>query len=573
MSYRQLFAFLVLTLAPLVLLGRFAYQNVVDREIQSRQEFKRLIEVQTLGFRDDCVDALNAVAQEIQRELARFRSPEELLVFGRTHPWAEEVFWVSRKGQLLLPPDSGQSGSPQSQRHQRFLQLIRSLDQFDLGNDSTQRIVNEAGQSASDGVVLQTDSGLKGFTPAESQFNRSDEELQSGGKDWATWYDGPGAQIVLWNRYSNGDRSGVLLSRARWMAELLSVLPDQSSTTKLQLGETQLLNESNLPVYRWGRLHDSNQAASEDNVRSALVRVEMPSPLAAWSLAFFPDPNSATLQSDSWIRLLPQLASLAILAVIVLGCGGYVFSSTLRQIKFAKQQVSFLGQVSHELRTPLTNIRLHAELAQRDVGQFSIDQSLPEGFEKIRERLEIVESESDRLGRLIGSILGVMKFGKPQPVRLQPIVLNEVVDTVLSRFEPALTNAGIEIKKHLHASEKVLIDSDLVEQILTNLLHNVEKYAASGKQVMVAAELKQPHAILRVRDFGPGIPKSRINRVFKAFVRLDSRITSPSGLGLGLTIARAAAERHGGELIASPQSPGIEFVCKIPVTPAPASAS
>ena len=92
------------------------------------------------------------------------------------------------------------------------------------------------------------------------------------------------------------------------------------------------------------------------------------------------------------------------------------------------------------------------------------------------------------------------------------------------------------------------MDSDVMEQILINLINNVEKYAADGKSLRVSSSLEGDTLTVDVFDSGPGIPSRFSNRVFQPFFRLDDGNTSPSGTGLGLTIARKAAKRHGGGL-------------------------
>jgi signal transduction histidine kinase len=97
------------------------------------------------------------------------------------------------------------------------------------------------------------------------------------------------------------------------------------------------------------------------------------------------------------------------------------------------------------------------------------------------------------------------------------------------------------------------MDSDLLEQILINLVSNVEKYAASGKVLRISSSVKQDVLTIEVSDEGKSIPARFRSRIFQPFFRMDNANTSPSGTGLGLTIARKAAMRHGGnlELLAS----------------------
>ena len=108
-------------------------------------------------------------------------------------------------------------------------------------------------------------------------------------------------------------------------------------------------------------------------------------------------------------------------------------------------------------------------------------------------------------------------------------------------------------------------DPDIVEMVLVNLLSNVEKYASEGKHVEVISKLADTELIVTVNDHGPGIPRRHHRRVFRAFSRLDDSIRAPSGTGIGLTIARRAALRHGGDLRLIACSDGSCFELRIPV--------
>jgi len=90
---------------------------------------------------------------------------------------------------------------------------------------------------------------------------------------------------------------------------------------------------------------------------------------------------------------------------VLVSVGAYVVSATRRQMKLAKDQVSFAGHVSHELRTPLTNIRLYADLAKRDVADLQ-DDSLQQ---KLGSRLDVIALESARLSGLVSGVLDFMR--------------------------------------------------------------------------------------------------------------------------------------------------------------------
>ena len=116
------------------------------------------------------------------------------------------------------------------------------------------------------------------------------------------------------------------------------------------------------------------------------------------------------------------------------------------------------------------------------------------------------------------------------------------------------------------AKQSVRIDADTLEQILGNLLSNVEKYAPCGKQLKITSSQEGDLTIITVADSGPGIPKNQREKIFKPFHRLSSKNSDGvSGTGIGLTIARDLARKHGGDLTLSEcrSSTGCTFTIRL----------
>jgi signal transduction histidine kinase len=256
------------------------------------------------------------------------------------------------------------------------------------------------------------------------------------------------------------------------------------------------------------------------------------------------------------------------LGVILFALGAYVLTHLQRQIRLAKSRVTFAGQVSHELRTPLTNIRLYTELAQADL------QNADPASQKIAGRLSIIENESRRLSRLVSGVMEIIRDddGK-RPLRLLDHNADTVIDNVIEQFLPSYEAASIRIERHAGANQTLHFDADCLDMILVNLLSNIEKYAAAGGLAQVKSSIENDFLVVRVADDGPGIPLRHHNNVFKAFRRLDDTISAPSGTGIGLTIARRVARRHGGDVKIVPSPTGVCFEVKIRVAVASVQAS
>ncbi|MEM9492935.1 MAG: HAMP domain-containing sensor histidine kinase, partial [Myxococcota bacterium] len=231
-----------------------------------------------------------------------------------------------------------------------------------------------------------------------------------------------------------------------------------------------------------------------------------------------------------------------------------------RRMREAAQRVGFVTQVSHELKTPLTNIRLYAELLDDDLdgllaavaagdsddhGDSSSDED-----DAIRGRTAVIIAESQRLTRLINNILTFSKQRRGQlDLRLERVAVRALVDQVLAQFGPALQARGIAAEIAVPDDLTVYADRDALGQIIANLLSNVDKYAAAGGRVEIAAGRRGARAWLRVSDRGPGIPAAHRDKIFRPFYRMSDKLADGvTGTGIGLAIARELARRLGGEL-------------------------
>ncbi|MEM0925956.1 MAG: HAMP domain-containing sensor histidine kinase, partial [Planctomycetota bacterium] len=295
------------------------------------------------------------------------------------------------------------------------------------------------------------------------------------------------------------------------------------------------------PIYQWGN--------SSKTGHVTLLNRSVVSPLASWRLILDVDPNLVPQ-----VTVLPIFASLAGVAVVVLTLGGYALSSVRRQIADAKRRVGFAGQVSHELRTPLTNLRLYTELAEQDVDRLD-DVAATASLKK---RLSVIDHESRRLQRLVSGVLEMIRpSGKTIEPRRQSVDVCELLGGIAEQFEPSFQTAGIQTHLDCSIESAVHVDPDIVEQVVVNLMGNVEKYVpvkqGSNGACTVSANLlskdSQDWLQIIVDDNGPGIDRNDRRRIFRPFERLDDSIHAPSGTGIGLTIARLAARRHGGDLV------------------------
>jgi PAS domain S-box-containing protein len=230
-----------------------------------------------------------------------------------------------------------------------------------------------------------------------------------------------------------------------------------------------------------------------------------------------------------------------------------------RELERLKSQ--FISMVSHELRTPLTSIRASMQLlvAEDMTGNEDADQLV-----------RVALSNADRLIRIVNDILDMSKIEagemmvSPRRTPLQPII-----DDSVRSVQALARGAGVSIVHTAGSAIDVVADPDRTVQVLINLLSNAVKHAPSGTEVEVITAQEPGLAAVAVRDLGPGIPAHRVDFIFEPFTQLDGSDTRRiAGTGLGLTIARALAEKQGGGIrVASREGEGATFTLTLPLAP------
>ncbi|MGQ2979022.1 MAG: ATP-binding protein [Polaromonas sp.] len=243
--------------------------------------------------------------------------------------------------------------------------------------------------------------------------------------------------------------------------------------------------------------------------------------------------------------------------------GFYVLAtdvSALKQIDRIKSE--FVSTVSHELRTPLTSIRGSLGLIAGGVGG-----PLPDPVKKL---VEIAKNNCERLIRLINDILDIEKIesGKMQ-LDLRETALKPLLEQTLAANEGFGTAKNVSLRLFCpDATLQVLVDSDRLTQVITNLLSNAMKFSPPGETVEVLVSRAGLGVRVEVRDRGPGIPPEFRKRIFQKFSQADSSDTRQvAGTGLGLSISRAIVERLGGLIgFESEAGRGTTFFLELPLS-------
>lgn len=378
---------------------------------------------------------------------------------------------------------------------------------------------------------------------------------------WYSWFWGDGMHLVRWVRTSAGRVVGFELNRSRLVADVIAALPDSQldPATGEDFGIV-LLDAKGESLYQWGR-HPRRSAAEP------AAELSLGAPLGAWRLQLIAS-GTAAAEAFGSALVFNVVAGLVVVGLVLAGLAWYFYRESARELREARQRVSFVNQVSHELKTPLTNIRMYAELLQETLGE---EEQYPDAPGAGR-YLRVIVAESQRLGRLIHNVL---TFGRQRrgAMRLRTTVdeVDRIVSEAVRGFAPSLENRGVQVRIEPGAPGRVRVDPDILGQILGNLLGNLEKYAPGSGEAVVTTARQGAVTTVTVEDRGPGIPAADRERVFRPFVRLSSRVTDGvAGTGIGLAIARDLARLHGGDLVLEPSGSGARFRLTLHTEPAQA---
>jgi len=217
-----------------------------------------------------------------------------------------------------------------------------------------------------------------------------------------------------------------------------------------------------------------------------------------------------------------------------------------------------LDSVTHEFRTPLTAIKASAETLLSDA-----DLDKPQRIDL----LQVINEESDRLNRLVGEAGEVAQLDAHQlHFQFEAHQMREAIDQAIKNSQPALRNHPIEISIP-SGLPPVRMDLDRITEVISQLLDNAGKYSPGQAPIRIGVELKASEVVTCVADQGPGIDQMEQEMIFEKFYRgRDQRMIMP-GTGMGLPIAKAIVELHGGKIgVVSQLGRGSVFYFSLPLS-------
>jgi len=215
-------------------------------------------------------------------------------------------------------------------------------------------------------------------------------------------------------------------------------------------------------------------------------------------------------------------------------------------------KATFISIVSHELRTPVALIKGYASTLRRDDAHWD--------KRTINESLAVIEEESDRLAKMVDDLLDASRLqAGGLSLNRADVALPSLAARVIERF------ASQAPHHHLSANfapnfPVIIGDETRLEQVLSNLISNALKYASQG-EIKISGALRPEQVILCVEDEGAGIAAEDLPHIFDRFYRSTDAVKQTKGAGLGLYLARAIIEAHGGRMWADAAATNGAKIC------------
>jgi len=241
-------------------------------------------------------------------------------------------------------------------------------------------------------------------------------------------------------------------------------------------------------------------------------------------------------------RAMNNLIQIGILLVVLIAAVWFVYRSVKKELELSQAKADFVSNVSHELRTPLALISMFAETLEMDRVKTE---------EKKKEYYSIISHESNRLGRIVNSILNFSKMeaGKRKFVFAEED-LNNLVVQVYQNYSYHLYNKGFDFEFEPGIDiPKVIVDREAVSEAIVNLIDNAVKYSDDYKLIKMVISSENDFVFIEVQDKGIGISEEEQKKVFDKFYRVSSGLVhTTKGTGLGLSLVKQIMDAHKGKI-------------------------
>jgi signal transduction histidine kinase len=364
--------------------------------------------------------------------------------------------------------------------------------------------------------------------------------------------------FVLFRKvWLNGQRyiQGLLIEKEAFLQGTINAAFQE--TTLSQMSDLLVVLQGNVLSAFTGRSSRGYLSSASELNGELLYQAQLSDPLSQLQLIF--SITQLPIGAGGWVIIWLTV----VLAVVFLAGFYLMYRLGVKQINLVNQQQDFVSAVSHELKTPLTSIRMYGEMLQAGW----VDEH------KLKSYYDFILDESERLTRLINNVLQLAKMtrNEKQP-EMKYLTVAELLDSIQSKVSTQIERAGFELSLSSDpdaAQAKLRVNPDWLMQIMINLVDNALKFSAKADKKVIDLDcslLSSGHIQFKVRDYGPGIAKGQIKKIFKLFYRSENELTRETvGTGIGLALAHQMTMNMQGKIDVINVKPGAEFKINFPV--------
>lgn len=237
-----------------------------------------------------------------------------------------------------------------------------------------------------------------------------------------------------------------------------------------------------------------------------------------------------------------------------------VFQDVTKLRRLENIRKDFVANVSHEIKTPLTAIKGFVE---------TLRQGAMENPDEAERFLCIIEKHSNRLEAVIEDLLQLSRLEREEQtdrINLEKCKIMDVIRAAVQICEGKANEKGIRIEASCRGNPGAMMDKTLMEQAFVNLLDNAVKYSGENSEIVIHASRTDSGLSISFKDFGIGIGRNHLPRLFERFYRVDkARSRKLGGTGLGLAIVKHIVRAHGGSVsVDSTLGKGSVFTVHLP---------
>lgn len=260
---------------------------------------------------------------------------------------------------------------------------------------------------------------------------------------------------------------------------------------------------------------------------------------------------------------LETLASYAGISIQIQRARDDSFRIIQERKKLAQQKTDFIAIASHELRSPLGLILGHATFLREIISENSY-----------QNQLDVIIRNAERLKEIVDHLSQVENFDSgTASIRWQHIDVRSILQSVIHSFQAEAEERNLTLISEIPSeASQIYCDPAKLGVAISNIINNALVFSENGKTIKVSLERLPGYVQITVADSGVGIPAEDLHRIFERFYQVEHHLTrSHSGMGLGLSVAKAIVESHGGQIwVESTLGVGSTFTILLPIeTPDP----